>query len=146
MDGHLQGLRLYFYFSLNDYFNSQMSWKQHSDSFWSSGMFLLLLFWLKSYWVSHWWRGRTPPPPPPPPNLHGNAAALSLPSQETEGSAYADIHKADNWFAFSLSLGNIHFEPIQFPIMIYISYQAVLGSWIHAPSFFPTGLLKLWSR
>lgn len=41
-DDYLQGLWLYFYLFMNDYFNSQMSWKQYSDSFYSSGIFFRL--------------------------------------------------------------------------------------------------------
>lgn len=44
---------------------------------------------------------------------------------------YAHICEPDNWFhsviciKLSLSLGNVHFELIQFPIMTDISYQAI---------------------
>lgn len=41
-DDHRQGLWLHFYLFRKDYFNSQMSLKQYSDSFYSSGIFLML--------------------------------------------------------------------------------------------------------
>lgn len=72
-----------------------------------------------------------------PINLHDKSVVLRLSSQEIEESMYADIRRPDNRFPslicinLSLSLGNIHFEPIQFPIMTYISYQAILRPQIY---------------
>lgn len=100
-DDHRQGLWLHFYLSMKDFFNSQMSLKQYSDSFYSSGIFLML-------------------------QLLPSVVRLS--SQESEGGMLASA-KTDHWFPslicvhLSLSPGKINSEGIQFPTMTYITRQ-----------------------
>lgn len=62
-------------------------------------------------------------------NLCDKLVVLHLRSQEID--MYAHICEPDNWFhsviciKLHLSLGNVHFGLIQFPIMIAISYRAI---------------------